>query len=71
MCRRAEEVLRTLERQELRVLDEAKPDPAPRQLPLFPAPGVAVVERLRRVEVDALTPLEALNLLAALRRELD
>jgi DNA mismatch repair protein MutS len=71
VCRRAEEVLRTLERQELRVLEEARPGPAPRQLPLFPAPGDAVVERLRRVDVDALTPLEALNLLAVLRRELD
>ena len=70
VCGRAEEVLRTLERQELRVLDEAQPEAAPRQLPLFPAPAEAVIERLRGIDVDALTPLDALNLLAALRREI-
>ncbi len=69
VCRRAEEVLRTLERQELRVLEETRPVGAPQQLSLFPVPEHEVVERLRDVEVERLTPLEALNLLAELKRE--
>jgi DNA mismatch repair protein MutS len=69
VCRRAREVLHTLERQELRVLEETGPQPSARQLSLFPLRGERLAERLRRIELDRLTPIEALNLLAELRRE--
>jgi DNA mismatch repair protein MutS len=69
VCRRAAEVLGSLERQELRVLEETASGDAPKQLSLFPSREEAVTERLRRLEIDALTPLDALNLLAALCRE--
>ncbi len=68
VCRRAEEVLHQLERQELKVLEAAAP-PAPQQLDLFGPASDAVLERLRKVEVDRLTPLEALNLVAELKKE--
>jgi DNA mismatch repair protein MutS len=44
-------------------------EPAPAQFSLFHAPEPAVLERLRQVPIDELTPLQALNLLAALRAE--
>jgi len=44
-------------------------EPPPDQLSLF-APEHPVVSRLRELEVERLTPLEALNLLAALRNEI-
>ncbi len=71
VCRRAEQVLRQLERQELKVLDAARPLEGPRQLSLFPPPEEAVAERLRRLNLDSLTPLDALNLLAALKKEVE
>ena len=69
VCRRAREVLHTLERQELRVLEETGPAPTAQQLSLFPLQGERLVERLRRIDLERLTPIEALNLLAELRRE--
>jgi len=71
VCRRAEQVLRQLERQELKVLDAARPWEGPRQLELFPPPEEVVAQRLRRINLDGLTPLEALNLLAALKKEVE
>ncbi|HEX7085372.1 MAG TPA: DNA mismatch repair protein MutS [Vicinamibacterales bacterium] len=44
------------------------------QLPLFaapPPPGSRVAERLRALDIDRMTPLEALTLLAELKREAD
>ncbi|HEY8536083.1 MAG TPA: hypothetical protein VIL25_06525, partial [Vicinamibacterales bacterium] len=44
------------------------------QLPLFAAPQPAdnaLVERLRAIDVNRMTPIEALTLLAELKRELD
>ena len=43
----------------------------PDQLSFFAAPEHPVVERLKELDIDALTPLEALNRLAALKREAD
>ncbi|MCU0648743.1 MAG: hypothetical protein MUF00_12150, partial [Gemmatimonadaceae bacterium] len=43
--------------------------PAPAQLALFDVEPHPVVEALRLLEVDALTPLEALNRLAAFKRQ--
>ncbi len=43
--------------------------PAPDQLPLF-VPEDPIVKRLRELEPDEMTPLEALTVLHALRRQL-
>jgi DNA mismatch repair protein MutS len=69
VCRRAGEVLRQLERQELKVLDAAAPGPQQVQLRLFPPAEDAVLARLRSLDADRLTPLDALTLLAELKKE--
>ena len=81
---RAREILQNLEQDELSrggrpSLSEA--GKAQQQLGLFqqsigqsappPAPASPVVEALRQADVDALTPLEALNLLAKLKKGID
>jgi DNA mismatch repair protein MutS len=71
---RAREVLEEHESAEQRLSDQLanddlKPRPAA-QLTIFTALSQPVVERLRAVDLDKLTPLEALNLLAELKREL-
>jgi DNA mismatch repair protein MutS len=69
VVRRAREVLETLEG-EHRVVAGAPPAPAdPGQLPLFAAaPPHRVVADLQAIDVNSLTPLEALNRLAELQR---
>jgi DNA mismatch repair protein MutS len=74
VVRRAAEILRALEQDELQrggrpsLSGAAAPDQ--RQMGLFhSAEPHAVVEKLRDLDLDRLTPLEALNLLAALKRE--
>jgi DNA mismatch repair protein MutS len=69
VCTRAQEVLRQLERQELKVLEATAPGPPPHQLPLFPATDNAIATRLRALDLDRLTPLDALSALAELKRE--
>ncbi|HEY7510858.1 MAG TPA: DNA mismatch repair protein MutS [Vicinamibacteria bacterium] len=74
---RAQEILRNLERTEfdregrprLAHSDEA-PGGAPRQLALFSGADEAVLDEVRRTDVDRLTPLQALSLLAELKRRL-
>ncbi len=70
VVRRAREVLRTLEG-EHRVVEGPAPRPAdPGQLPLFAiAEPHPVLGRLRDLDVNSLTPLDALNRLAELQRE--
>jgi DNA mismatch repair protein MutS len=46
------------------------PRPAPDQLPLFAAESHPVVEALRTLELESLTPLEALNRIAEWKRSL-
>ena len=70
VCVRAEDVLRQVERQEAKVIDAALPASAPHQLDLFPPPEESVTRRLRALDPERLTPLDALNLLAQLKREL-
>ncbi|HXH05200.1 MAG TPA: DNA mismatch repair protein MutS, partial [Vicinamibacterales bacterium] len=71
---RAREILAGLERDELArggrpSIAPTAGDP-PRQLPLFGPPEThPVVERLMRIDIDRLTPLDALTLLAELKRE--
>jgi DNA mismatch repair protein MutS len=74
---RAQEILRNLEstefdregRPRLAHSDAATPAGA-RQLSLFAGPDEAVLAELRRTDPERLTPLEALALLAELRRRL-
>ena len=75
VVQRAAEILRALEQDELRRGGRPSLSGAPaadqRQLGLFqspPAETPAVVTRLRELDVDRLTPLDALNLLAELKR---
>jgi DNA mismatch repair protein MutS len=72
---RAQEILRNLERTEFDregrprlAHSEEERDPSPRQLALFSGRDEALLADLRRVDPDRLTPLEALALLAELRR---
>jgi DNA mismatch repair protein MutS len=71
---RAREVLAEHESAEQRLTaqlasDELQPRP-PSQLTIFTPLSQPVLERLRTVDLNRLTPLEALNLLAELKREI-
>jgi len=75
---RAKEILRNLEKQQLDVggrprlaEHEGAPAPSESQLDLFRGQEEVVVDALRRVDVESLTPLAALNLLASLRARLE
>src|SRR5437899_2023988 len=72
---RAREVLAEHESAELRLTDHLASDdlrPAPAaQLTIFTAISQPVLERLREVDLNHLTPLEALNLLAELKKQAD
>jgi DNA mismatch repair protein MutS len=74
---RAQEILGNLERTEFDregrprlAHSEAGPPAGERQLPLFAGGEDAVVAELRRVDPDSLTPLQALALLAELKRRM-
>jgi len=72
---RAREVLAEHESAEQRVTDqlasdELRPRP-PAQLTIFTPLSQPVLEKLREVDLNRLTPLEALNLLAELKRQID
>jgi len=72
---RAREVLAEHETAEQRLTeqlasDERRPMP-PAQLTIFTPLSQPVLERLREVDLNRLTPLEALNLLAELKKQVD
>jgi len=68
---RAREVLRHHERAEARTTSTLEADATPRmQLTLFTPLAQQVVDRLRAADLDRLSPLEALNLLAAMKAEI-
>jgi len=77
VCGRAEQILATLERHELKIIDtpaggtqdQGRLDRI-QQLGLFRPAAEEVADQLRRTETDRLTPLEALNLMATLKRRL-
>ncbi len=77
VVRRATEILRSLEQDELqrggRPSLSGAPAPAQAQLGLFQSPleEHPVVDRVRKIDLERLTPLEALNVLADLKREAD
>jgi DNA mismatch repair protein MutS len=68
---RAREILDTLERKERDVVEETrKRGPATRQLGLFSSREQGVVDALRDVDLDTLSPREALNVLYELKQKL-
>jgi Mismatch repair ATPase (MutS family) len=68
---RAREVLKLHERAETQQVREAVAENAPSmQMTMFTPLSQRIVDRLAEVDVDGLTPREALNLLADLQREL-
>ena len=72
---RAREVLAEHESAEQRVTEQLASDelrpPPPAQLTIFTPLSQPVLEKLREVDLNRLTPLEALNLLAELKKQVD
>ena len=71
---RAQEILVTLERKERDVVEETRrrgPASPVRQLGLFGAREQDVLDALRAIRVETLSPIEALNQLDALKRRLE
>src|SRR3954447_18311813 len=70
---RAREILSTLERHERDLVEETRttPRPATRQLSLFDSREQDVLDRVRALQLEALTPLQALNELAKLKETLE
>jgi len=69
---RAREVLSEHESAERQLTEQLSPGSAPpaTQLTIFTPLSQPVLEKLREVDLDRLTPLEALNLLAELKKEI-
>jgi DNA mismatch repair protein MutS len=69
---RAREVLKLHERTEHVMTEElARPDEnGPMQIQLFEPVGYGIAERIRSLNVDELRPIEALQLLSELQKEL-
>ncbi len=70
---RAREILRRHERSEERLTKELSPGvvpPEPQQT-IFVALDQSVLDALRGADLDKLTPLGALNLLAAMQKQLE
>jgi DNA mismatch repair protein MutS len=70
---RAREVLAEHEDAERQVTGHLSPgaDPPPAQLTIFTPLSQPVLEKLREVDLNRLTPLEALNLLAELKKQIE
>jgi DNA mismatch repair protein MutS len=67
---RAREVLKVHERAETQQVREAAPSTPQMQMTMFTPLSQKIVDRLSEIDVDGLTPRDALNLLAELQREL-
>ena len=70
---RAREILALHEKTESIVTEELTPEPhnhQPMQIRLFEPVGGGIAERIRALDLDALRPIEALQLLAELQKEL-
>ncbi|HEY1239929.1 MAG TPA: DNA mismatch repair protein MutS [Bryobacteraceae bacterium] len=68
---RAREVLKLHERTEHVVTEElSHPEPGPLQIQLFEPVGYGIAERIRALNLDELRPIEALQLLSELQKEL-
>jgi DNA mismatch repair protein MutS len=71
---RAREILDTLERKERDVVEETRrrgPAPATRQLGLFSSREQGIIDALREIDLNALTPIEAMNRLYELKKTLE
>jgi DNA mismatch repair protein MutS len=69
---RAREVLQMHERSQHEVTEELAPRPQqPVQIRLFEPVGYGIAERIRTLKIDELRPIEALQLLYELQRELN
>ena len=67
---RAREILRRHEQSEEKLTAELSPGAAVQEQTHFAAIDASVVEALRSADLNKLTPLEAMNLLAALQKQL-
>src|SRR5579863_2547481 len=67
---RARQILALHESAEHSVTEELSPRPAPMQIQLFEPVNYQIAERIRKLNLDQLRPIEALQLLAELQREL-
>ena len=70
---RAREVLAEHESAERELTEHLSPGatPPPTQLTIFTPLSQPVLEKLREVDLNRLTPLEALNLLAELKKQIE
>ena len=69
---RAREILETLERKERDVVEETRRrGPATKQLGLFSSKEQGIVDAIREVDLDTLSPRDALNVLYELKQKLD
>ncbi|HXG57813.1 MAG TPA: DNA mismatch repair protein MutS [Thermoanaerobaculia bacterium] len=68
---RARVILGTLERKERAMVEETRGRVPSRQLSLFDSRESGVLEAIRSLQVETLSPLEALNRLAELKRRLE
>ena len=73
MIERAREVLAEHENAERQVTGHLSPgaDPPAAQLTIFTPISQPVLEKLRELDLNRLTPLEALNLLAELKKQVE
>ncbi len=75
MIERAREVLHEHESANRRVTDELESDadakPSSVQLSIFTPLSQQIVDRIREANINGLTPIEALNLLYELKKQLD
>jgi DNA mismatch repair protein MutS len=67
---RARQILALHESAEHTVTEELSPKPAPMQIQLFEPVNYQIAERIRKLNLDELRPIDALQLLAELQREL-
>jgi DNA mismatch repair protein MutS len=68
---RAQQILALHERTEHKMTEELTPRPSgPMQIQLFEPVNYEIADRIRRINVDELRPIEALKLLAELQQEL-
>jgi DNA mismatch repair protein MutS len=67
---RARQILALHESAEHTVTEELSPKPAPLQIQLFEPVNYQIAERIRKLKLDELRPIDALQLLAELQREL-
>ncbi len=68
---RAREVLRLHEKTELAVTEELTPRERPLQIRLFEPEGRQVIDQIRRLQLDEMRPMEALQFLSKLQKELN